>query len=173
MPENDGTMIAPTLRAFLEAEGVDYEIVPHAPADTSSETAEAAHIPGRSIAKAVVVEGAEHRVVVVVPAHEHIHLGELRRELGATYALMTEADVRELFRDCEGGPVPPFGQAYGLDVLVDDTLLEQPRVYVEGGARAALLAIPGHQFRRLMRSARTGRYGHPGPPAGAAHGPPT
>jgi Ala-tRNA(Pro) deacylase len=153
--------IAPAVQAFLDDRGVAYELVPHVPADSSSKTAQAAHVPGRSFAKAVVVEDGAHRAVVVVPAHEHIHLGELRRELGGTWALATEDEIRAAFNDCEGGSVPPFGQAYGLDVLIDEGLLEQPRVFVESGARATLLAISGEQFGALMSSARKGRYGHP------------
>jgi Ala-tRNA(Pro) deacylase len=152
--------MADTVRAYLDSRGVAYEVVPHAPADTSSATAEAAHVRGRSFAKAVVVESSRHRAVVVVPAHEHVHLGQLRRDLGGTYALATEDGLREIFTDCDAGSVPPFGEPYGLDVLLDEALLEEPKVFVESGARAALLAIPGAEFQRLMQGARKGNYGH-------------
>ena len=153
--------IAGKLSAFLEDHGVGFEVVPHAPAATSSRTAQAAHVPGARLAKAVLVEDPKHCSVVVVPATEQLHLGELRRELGNTYALATEEEVERIFADCDLGSVPAFGQAYGLEVLVDDSLLEQERVYVESGDRAALLAIDGDDFRRLMKDARRGRYGHP------------
>ena len=153
--------VAKRVSAFLDEQGVDYELVPHVPAGTSSRTAEAAHVPGASLAKAVLVEDPSHCAVVVVPATEQLHLGELRMELGDTYALATEEDVQRIFADCDLGSVPAFGQAYGLEVLVDDSLLEQKRVYVESGDRAALLAIDGGDFRRLMKDARHGRYGHP------------
>ena len=152
--------VANTVRAFLEERGVEYEVVPHAPAATSSETAQAAHVPGGRLAKAVVVEDPDHCAVVVLPATEHVHLGELRRELGDTYALATEDRLRRLFEDCELGSVPPFGQAYGLDVLLDASLLEADRVFVESGDRGALLALDGGDFRRLMQDARVGNYHH-------------
>ncbi|MFU8817168.1 MAG: aminoacyl-tRNA deacylase [Pseudomonadales bacterium] len=153
--------MAKTVHDYLAEHEVEYDVVPHAPAGTSMETAEHAHVPGRSFAKAVVVEDRDNCALVVVPATDHIHLGELRRELGSTYGLATEGEVRQLFADCDPGSVPPFGQAYGLEVLVDSGLLKQPRVFVESGDRAALLAISGEHFRRLMKNARSGRYGHP------------
>ena len=153
--------IASRLRAFLAERGVSYEVLPHVPAGTSSETAQMAHVPGASLAKAVVVESGEHCAVVVLPATEQVHLGELRQELGDTYALATEDAVEQLFPDCELGSVPPFGQAYGLDVMVDDRLLEHERVFVQSGDRAELLSLAGHDFRRLMEGARHGHYGHP------------
>ena len=153
--------MAEAVRAFLSARGVDYEVVPHAPAGTSSRTAQAAHVPGASLAKAVVVEDPSHCVLVVLPATAQVHLGDLRRELGDTYALATEENVQRIFADCDAGSVPPFGQVYGLDVLLDESLLDQERVYLESGDRAALLVMKGEDFRRLMGDARRGRYGHP------------
>ena len=34
--------------------------------------------------------------------------------------------------DCEPGAVPPLGAAYGLDVVVDDSLTDHSDVYFEG-----------------------------------------
>jgi Ala-tRNA(Pro) deacylase len=153
--------IAGTLRAFLDERGAAYELMPHAPASTSSETAESAHVPGHALAKAVVLEDADHPhyAVVVLPATEQLNLGELRRRLGDTYALATEEGLSHIFADCDVGSVPPFGQAYGLEVMVDDTLLEEPRVFAEGGDRAALMVFEAQEFARLMKDARHGRYG--------------
>lgn len=151
--------MANTLRGFLEERDVDYDIVAHAPAGTSSETAQAAHVPGACLAKAVMVEDASHCALVVVPATEQVHLGDLRRELGGTYALATQESVGRVFSDCDAGSVPPFGQAYGIEVLLDESLLAGHRMYVESGHRGALVALAGDDFRRLMQDARRGRYG--------------
>jgi Ala-tRNA(Pro) deacylase len=153
-------MVAAKLQGFLEAQGVEHRPVPHAPAPTSSETAQAAHVPGARLAKAVVVEVPDHCAVVVLPATAQVHLGELRRILGETCALATEPTVAQLFDDCEAGSVPPFGQAYGLEVLVDDRLLEHDRVFVQSGDRVTLLELDGDDFRRLMKDARHGCFSH-------------
>ncbi len=154
--------IAGTLQSFLADNRVDFEVVPHQPSPTSSETAQAAHVPGASLAKAVVVDDQDgHYFMVVVPATAQIHLGELRQELGETVALATEDTIGRLFADCDTGSVPPFGQAYGIDVLVDDELLEHDTLYAESGNRGALIAVAGSDFEQLMQTARHGRYGHP------------
>lgn len=153
--------IAGTIRNYLDDHGVSYELVVHQPAGSSPETAQAAHVPGADLAKAVVLEKGDQAVLLAVPATRQVHLGELRRELGDTLALATEERVEQLFPDCDRGSVPPFGQAYGLDVLVDQDLLDHERIYAESGDRAALLALDGSAFRELMRHARAGRYGHP------------
>jgi Ala-tRNA(Pro) deacylase len=152
--------VPPTLVAYLRTRRVRFELIPHTPADTGHETAEAAHVPGGSLAKAVVVETSGRCFVVVLSALQRVHLGALRREFGRVFALATEQGVKSLFPDCDPGSTPPFGQAYGIKVLLDESLVRHDRVYVASGSRTALIALVGEEFRRLMVSARRGRYGH-------------
>jgi Ala-tRNA(Pro) deacylase len=72
--------------------------------------------------------------------------------------LATEAEIRLLFEDCEDGAVPGLGQAYGLDVLVDDALLELNHVYFEAGSHSELVHVTGDMFRGLMSSADHGEF---------------
>lgn len=161
MPSAANAGIARTVQKFLDEHDVDYELVPHSPAGTSSETAQVAHVPGANLAKAVAIDSGERLILVVVPATEQVHLGELREELGQHVALATESGLQRVFTDCQVGSVPPFGQAYGVEVVLDCALLEHDRVYAESGDRAALLALRGQDFAELMRDSRRGRYGHP------------
>lgn len=45
--------------------------------------------------------------------------------------LADEGELGRLFRDCAPGAVPPIGECYGLDVIMDDSIQEQPEVYLE------------------------------------------
>ena len=69
-----------------------------------------------------------------------------------------EEQVETLFLDCEPGSVPALGAAYGLNVVVDDSLAQQPDVYFEGGDHANLVLISGTSFQKLMVDARHGRF---------------
>ncbi len=158
------------LRDYLNEQGVAYQLLPRGPAATSTGSAESADVPGGHLVKAVMVEdsfdrscGAEgsHFALVLLPATLQVHLGEMRLALGDTYALATEDTVRRVFADCDPGPVPPFGEAYGIDVLLDDALLGCERVFMESGDRDTLLAMNGQDFQRLMHRARRGHYGEP------------
>ena len=70
----------------------------------------------------------------------------------------TKTEIRQLFPDCALGAVPPVGEAYELDVIVDDSIQEQPDVYLEGGDHATLVHMDQAQFARLMAEARHGRF---------------
>ena len=152
--------IAITLKRYLADQGIDYEVVTHRPTLSSSQTAQASHVSGDCLAKAVVVKDEDHFMVAVLPASHHIQLGELRRLLDRQVGLATEEEASALFPDCELGAFPAIGPAYGLKVIVEDSLAEQPRVYLEGGDHASLLNLDAAQFQRLMGQAWHGTFSH-------------
>ena len=50
--------------------------------------------------------------------------------------MANEEQIETLFIDCEPGAVPALGAAYGLKVIVDDSLAKEPEVFLEGGDHA-------------------------------------
>ncbi|MGD8829743.1 MAG: YbaK/EbsC family protein [Pseudomonadales bacterium] len=152
--------IASTVIEYLEARGLRYRTVVHQPEPTSSQTAEAAHVPGDHLAKAVLVRSVSDHgdsyLVAVLPATQRLELGTLRRRLGHMCALADRDAVRRWFPDCAEHAVPACAQAYGLPVLLDESLLEQDPVYLEVGDRARLIEMSGSEFRKLMRGSDAG-----------------
>lgn len=156
--EKEHLMISANLREYLESEGKPYELLHHRRTFTSMETAAAAHVPGDQIAKAVVVEDESGYLLAVVPSTHRLRFSALRERFGHAFGLATEAEIRPLFKDCETGSIPPFGQAYGLKVVVDERLLNEDDVYCESGEHTELLHLYGEDFRDLMAEAEYGDF---------------
>jgi Ala-tRNA(Pro) deacylase len=150
--------IAITLAQYLAERGVPYDLVKHPDTVTASESAKASHISLDRLAKAVVLKGEDGFVLAVLPASSHIQFGELRKQLGADVDLANEEQVETLFLDCEPGAVPALGAAYGLKVIVDDSLANEPEIYLEGGDHASLVHISGRIFQELLADARHARF---------------
>jgi Ala-tRNA(Pro) deacylase len=150
--------MASTLRTYLDERAMPYELVRHPRTLTSSETAQAAGVSGDRLAKPVVVEDHDRYMVVVIPASHRLKFTALHRVLGRQCGLATEQEVEALFDDCERGAVPAVAQAYGLDVLVDDSLLGLEDVYFEAGDHVELVHLAGDDFRKLMRDAAHGAF---------------
>jgi Ala-tRNA(Pro) deacylase len=151
--------IASVLKRYLDAKGIDYEVVAHPHASSSQRVAAASGISGDRLAKAVVTEDCAHYIVVVVPASRRVHLAAVRAALGRQCGLATEREIEKLFgSDCVPGAVPAVAQPYGIEVLVDDRLLELDDVYFESGDHEALLHVSGADFRALMDNARHGKF---------------
>jgi hypothetical protein len=103
--EEAAMTIAATLKAYLEQRAVADEIVTHPPAASSLRTAEAAHLPGHRVVKAVVVGDEQGHRVVVIPAPFSVDLGRLHRPFGRRLGLATEPELAPLFPDGEPGVV--------------------------------------------------------------------
>ena len=146
--------IAPTFQRYLATKKLAYDIVAHEPTKSSMRTAEACRIPGDRIAKAVVLRDELGYVLAILPASHHIRLNDLRTQLGLDVELAAEYEIEELFDDCVPGAIPPIGECYGLDTVVDDSIDEQPDVYLEGGDHETLVHMNHAQFAALMATAR-------------------
>ena len=154
--------IAVTLKEYLASQDIAYDVVPHVRADTMLEAAHRANLPGDVVVKAVVLEDEDGYVVAAVPASHHVRLTALRKALDRRLGLATEGELARLFADCEVGATPPVGPAYGIDVVVDDSLIERPDLYFEGGDHCTLIHVRGEAFSRLMARARHARISRPG-----------
>jgi Ala-tRNA(Pro) deacylase len=152
--------IAPTIQDYLAERQIAYEVLTHTRTSTSATTAQAAHLPGRSVAKAVVVEDEGGRyAVAVLPATAHVQLARLERELHRTgLRLAAEPQLGKLFPDCELGAIPPLGEAYGLPTVVDEELAAQPDVFFEAGDHRHLVHVSQGEFNRLLAEARCARF---------------
>lgn len=147
--------IAANLADHLQRYGIIYERQSHNYTNSSARTAQAAHVPGHQLAKAVVLKREdESYLVMVLPADHRVHLGRLHQLLAEPVGLATEAELGTLFTDCDAGAIVPVGAAYGLDTLIDSRLLTEPEVYIESGDHQTLLKLSGAEFCRLMATAK-------------------
>lgn len=152
--------ISPSVKKYLAKQDVDYEVVTHPHTRASMESAEAAHVSGEGLAKAVVLKDDAGYLLAVMPATYKLTLGELHDVLGRRVKMASEDELGDLFGDCEVGAVPPLARAYGLEAVWDDSLARMTDVYFEGGDHASLVRVSGEGFRKLMADAEHGAFSH-------------
>jgi Ala-tRNA(Pro) deacylase len=150
--------ISATLQDCLLSKGSQYEIVHHPHSHSSIETAAAAHIPGDRLAKTVLFEDEHGYVATVLPSTYAVRLSELWAKTGRHLLLAKEVDLRELFKDCDMGALPPVCTAYGMRTYLDESLAQQPDVYFEAGDHEALIHMGTDHFLDLMDRAERARF---------------
>ena len=150
--------IAPTLHKYLTAENIEYAEIPHVLTMTSARSAQACHVPGDRVAKAIVLRRNGGYMLAVLPASHHLRLADLRERLGDDVDMASESEVNELFMDCAHGAVPAAGRCYGLDLIVEESIQKEPEVYMEAGDHETLLHLSRAQFARLTADAMHGRF---------------
>ena len=150
--------VAITIQRYLEKHDVAYDVIEHEPTESALRSAQAGHIPGDRLAKAVILKDKSDYWVAVLPSTHHIRFKDLSRILERPVGLATEEEAAKLFEDCALGAFPAIGEAYGLKMVVDKSLDGLDDVYIEGGDHESLVHIRGEQFRRLMADAPHGRF---------------
>lgn len=138
------------LRKFLDDHKVKYVSIAHSPAYTAQEIAASAHIPGKELAKAVMVKLDGKLAMAVLPASFQVDFDRLKAGTGAsTVELATELEFKDQFSDCEVGAMPPFGNLYGLNVYVSKALAEDNEIVFNAGSHTELIKLPYADFSRL------------------------
>lgn len=137
------------LRDLLERHGVTYTVVPHLPAFTAQETAHQLHIPGREIAKVVVVRHGGTLSLAVLPAQARVDLDRLGAALRDPVELASETEIAAAFPDCELGAMPPFGSLYGLKTYVDESLTRDRQIAFNAGSHSEAVRMSFEDYRRL------------------------
>lgn len=153
--------IAATLMHYMAEHGFPYDVVDHARSHSSMESARLTHIPANSLAKAVVLEDEKGCLMAVLPATYQIDLSMLSDRLERDLELANEPKLKVLFTDCDPGAIPPIGQAYGIDTIVDESVVDIDDLYFEAGDHERLIHMRGTAFMKMMENARRGRFSHP------------
>ena len=147
-----------TLQHYLDRCGVKYDVLTHRYSGNSLKTAEEAGVSGENIAKSVILEDDRGYLMAVVPATHHVELGLLGRQLNRHLGLATEKELTQLFSDCDPGAVPLIGQAYGVDVILEDCLSDCSDIFFEAGDHTELIHMRGEDFQALMRGVDHGQF---------------
>ncbi|MEA3292197.1 MAG: YbaK/EbsC family protein [Pseudomonadota bacterium] len=133
-------------------------MISHPKSFSSTETADAAHVADDHIAKGVLLEDDDGYLLAVIPASQWVALHRMNTELDRDLHLASEKEVARLFRDCDPGAIPPLGEPYGVETVLDEALTSLASVYFEGGDHERLIRVSGEQFNRLMKGVRHGRF---------------
>jgi Ala-tRNA(Pro) deacylase len=148
--------VAASVERVLDDHDAVYDLVPHPKSFSSHLSARAAHVPEDHIAKGVLLKDGNGYVLAAIPANEWVDLRRMQAELGRNLNLAPEAEIDRLFSDCDPGAVPPLGEAYGLEMVLDDSLTSLANIYFEGGDHEHLVHLDGDQFNALMMGVRRG-----------------
>ncbi len=148
---------------FLRGRRVWFETFLHHPASSAARLAGNAHIPGRSVAKTVLVNAGEGFILAVLPATSRVNLDRFATALGLDRAgvrLATVEEIGQIFHDCEPGTIPPFGRLYGLRTAVDTSLQDSGVLVFRTNARHQGLRMAFRDYERLEEPVQA-RFGEP------------
>ncbi|GMV07967.1 MAG: hypothetical protein AMXMBFR53_42420 [Gemmatimonadota bacterium] len=140
------------LRQYLEENHVKYVTMSHSPAFTAQEIAASAHVPGKELAKTVMVKLDGKMAMVVLPAPDKVSANRLKELSGAKEVeLASEREFADLFPKCEVGAMPPFGNLWDMPTFADSHLREDEYIAFNAGTHTELVRLSYADFERLVR----------------------
>ena len=140
------------LKEFLDSHKIQYIVISHSVAYTANGIAALTHIPGKELAKTVIMKIDNLIAMAVVSASQHVDLAALRAATGArNVELATESEFRNKFPDCETSAMPPFGNLYGIDVYADESLARDKEIAFNAGSHRELVRLAWDDFKTLVR----------------------
>jgi len=140
------------LKELLDSAKIPYQVYNHALAYTAQEIAAKQHFPGNQMAKVVMLHVDGDLVMGVLRGNDKINLTTAMSSLGTTRVRMaSENEFVSCFPDCEIGAEPPFGNLFGVKVVVDATLEKDEYIYFNAGNHVQTVRLKYTDFKRLVK----------------------
>ncbi len=138
------------LKEYLNENKVKYVKISHSPAYTAQEIAASIHIPGKELAKTVIVKVPDGYAMAVLPASHKIDFNLLKEAMAKKeIRLANEKEFKNIFPDCEVGAMPPFGNFYDLPVYVASALSEDTEIVFNAGTHIDVIKMSYSDFEKL------------------------
>jgi Ala-tRNA(Pro) deacylase len=140
------------LLRYLNSNKVEFHVLEHDPAFSAHDVALRTNVPESEMAKAIVIRIEERYWMAVLRADQRINEQLLKRTFAAKNVhLAHEEDLGNLFPDCQIGAMPPFGNLYGLPVLVEEGLAEGDEIVFNACTHTKAIRMKFNDFKRLAK----------------------
>ncbi len=144
---------------LLKENGCWFETFEHEEVKTSEEAAKTR--PNYSLhqgAKAMIIRvkmpiGEKKFVMLVLPGDLRFDNNKVRTVFGAKdVRFATEEEIFNLTGGVQIGGVPPFGNLFGLEVIVDPGVFENEKIVFNAGDRRFSVAMKSEDYKKLVPS---------------------
>jgi Cys-tRNA(Pro) deacylase len=138
---------------FLAKHGVaytehHYEYVEHGGTSVSSS---ALGVPEHEVVKTLVMETDKgDPLVVLMHGDRKVATKELAREAGAKRVFPCKPDVAQRHSGYLVGGTSPFGTRKAMPIFLERSVLDLPRIYINGGRRGYLLGMDPKELLRVL-----------------------
>ena len=137
---------------YLDSHKIDYVTINHSTAYTAQQIAASAHIPGKELAKTVIIKVDGDIAMAVLPASEKVDFDLLRNTVGSDFVeLATEREFKDVFPDCEIGAMPPFGNLYDSEVYLSESLVDNDFITFNACNHRELIRMSMKDYDRLIK----------------------
>ncbi len=155
--------IAKPVLTWLEKNNARYEAVGHRQVFTAQDKAATLKIHPKQVAKSVVLNlGPRNHFIVSVPANKNVDLKKIKEFLNKARKKNKEKPITKInftkelwlkknLKKSEPGAILPLGSFYKLEHLLDNSLLKQKFLIINGGCTWQSLKMTPAQLIKLEK----------------------
>src|SRR5919108_2420730 len=137
--------------AFLDQEGVRYDVVEHRPTFSAAAEARASGSELQEAAKTLALHDRDGYRMAVIPASHRLDRHRMRELLGASshLRLATEEELERDFPVFDVGAMPPLGPMMPMPEIIDVHLLYHTQILCAGGDHRHSLRLDPRDLLRV------------------------
>jgi Cys-tRNA(Pro) deacylase len=149
----DKTPVTPAVRA-LRAAGVNFTEHPYAYEEKGGTAVSARElgVDEHAVVKTLVMEDErKNPLVVLMHGDRQVSTRELARIIGVKNVGPCAPETALKHSGYQVGGTSPFGTRKVMPVYLEETILDLPRIYINGGKRGFLVGIDPRELVRLLK----------------------
>ena len=139
---------------YLAEQRIPFETLLHPPAYSAQRRAKYLGIPGKQVAKSVLLKGPAGYFLAILPATLHIDPEKLAVELGGPVRLANAEEMAKVFTDCEWGVASPLGSRYGVPTYLEESVCADAIIVLELNYRHEAIRMRCGDFEQLEKPRR-------------------
>jgi Cys-tRNA(Pro) deacylase len=140
--------------AFLKRHGVAYSehVYEYEEHGGTAVSARALGVDEHSVVKTLVMEDeAKQPLVVLMHGDRSVSTKNLARQAGVKRIEPCKPEVAQRHSGYQVGGTSPFGTRKAMRVYLEKSVLELPKIYINGGRRGFLVGIDPGELVRVLR----------------------
>ena len=163
---------------FLEKGKVKYEAIGHRTVYTAFDKAKTlkrgplaggwrvGRSPGKMVGKTLILKMDGKLTVVLIPANKNLDLQKFKKLAKALPAgrqvkkidFASERLIKNKFKGVKVGATPPFGNLWGLRTFIDNSLMKEKEIILNGGDYNFSIKISSNQLKKILPDAIFGNF---------------
>src|SRR5215470_2625292 len=114
-------------------------------------SADALGVDEHSVVKTLIFEDENKKpLCILMHGDREVSTKQLARAIGKKSVAPCAPEVADRHSGYQVGGTSPFGLRHAMPVYMQRTILELPRIYINGGARGFLVAIDPRDAERVL-----------------------
>jgi Cys-tRNA(Pro) deacylase len=141
----------------LRAAGVAFvpHVYPYEPRGGTRASSEALGVAEHSVVKTLIFENERGEpLCILMHGDREVSVKQLARVIGTKSVAPCAPEVADRHSGYQVGGTSPFGLRQAMPIYMQSTILDLPRIYVNGGARGFLVELDPRDAQRVLAPVR-------------------